>query len=78
MYLAHEICILGSHYECELQAQIPMTFVDLVPEIKKLGTEAFLSQMRHQKQQLLQLIQEQQGKIYILDFILYTCKLQQS
>lgn len=59
MYLAHEISILGSHYESELQAGIPMTFVDLVPEVKKLGAEAFLSQMRHQRQQLLQLIQEQ-------------------
>lgn len=62
MYLAHKLSLLGYQHESELQCQIPMTFVDLVPEIKKLGAEAFLQQMRHQKQQLLQLIQEQQGK----------------
>lgn len=65
MYLAHKLCTLGGHYECELQGHIPMTFVDLVPEIKKLGTEMFLHQMRHQKQSLLQLIQEQQGNFLI-------------
>lgn len=61
MFLAHHLCTLGIHYECDLQVHVPMTFVDLVPEIKKLGTEAFLAQMRHQKNQLMQLIQEQQG-----------------
>ncbi|XP_035224174.1 centromere/kinetochore protein zw10 homolog isoform X1 [Stegodyphus dumicola] len=59
MYLAHCLCTLGNHYKCDLTPNIPMTFIDLVPEIRKLGTEAFLFQMRHQRQQLLQLLKEQ-------------------
>ncbi|GFX76141.1 hypothetical protein TNCV_1835161 [Trichonephila clavipes] len=69
MYLAHRLCTLGSLYQSDLQPQIPMTFTDLVPEIRKLGIETFLAQMRHQKQQLLQLLQDQQvyGSVLIDD-----------
>lgn len=69
MYLAHRLCTLGSLYQSDLQPQIPMTFTDLVPEIRKLGVETFLAQMRNQKQQLLQLLQEQQvyGSLLIDD-----------
>ncbi|GFS88287.1 hypothetical protein NPIL_702861 [Nephila pilipes] len=69
MYLAHRLCTLGCLYQSDLQPQIPMTFMDIVPEIRKLGTETFLAQMRNQKQQLLQLLQEQQvyGSILIDD-----------
>ncbi|GBN40262.1 Centromere/kinetochore protein zw10 [Araneus ventricosus] len=61
MFLAHQLYTLGSLYQSDFQTEISMTFVDLVPEVKKLGTEAFLAQMRHQKHQLLQLLQEQQA-----------------
>ncbi|KAF8766750.1 centromere/kinetochore protein zw10 homolog [Argiope bruennichi] len=61
MFLAHQLCTLGSLYQSDFQTEITMTFVDLVPEIKKLGSEAFLAQMRRQRHQLLQLLQEQQA-----------------
>ncbi|GIY38881.1 hypothetical protein CDAR_174951 [Caerostris darwini] len=60
MYLAHQLCKISSLYQSDLQPEIPMTFADLIPEIRKLGTEAFLTQMRNQKHQILQLLQEQQ------------------
>ncbi|KFM64702.1 Centromere/kinetochore protein zw10-like protein, partial [Stegodyphus mimosarum] len=58
MYLAHCLCVLGTVYECDLESDIPKTFVDLVQEIRRLGTEAFLCQMRCQKEQLLQSLKE--------------------
>ncbi|XP_054710299.1 centromere/kinetochore protein zw10 homolog [Uloborus diversus] len=61
MYLSHRLCTLGSLYECELETSIQMTFVDLVQEIRKLGTEAFLTQLRRQRQQLFQLLQEEEA-----------------
>lgn len=67
MYLAHFLCEYGLSFQNEIQQDsldIPMTFIDLVPEIRKLGIEAFLLQMRNQKKQLLQLLQEQQGITY--------------
>ncbi|KAG8195261.1 hypothetical protein JTE90_028412 [Oedothorax gibbosus] len=64
MYLAHFLCTFGVAFQSEIRQSepgLPLTFIDLVPEIRKLGVEAFLAQMRLQKQQLLQLIQEQQA-----------------
>lgn len=64
MYLAHFLGEYGLSFQSEIQDNslgIPMTFIDLVTEIRKLGIEAFLLQMRNQKKQLLQLLQEQQG-----------------
>nr|XP_042894527.1 centromere/kinetochore protein zw10 homolog [Parasteatoda tepidariorum] len=69
MYLAHNLSLLGSLYENDLQQNIQLTYIDIIPEIRKLGAEAFLTQMRQQKQQLLQLLQEQ--GTYAMQFILY-------
>ncbi|XP_035215313.1 centromere/kinetochore protein zw10 homolog isoform X2 [Stegodyphus dumicola] len=55
---AHYLCVLGTVYECDLESDIPKTFVDLVQDIRRLGTEAFLCQMRCQREQLLQLLKE--------------------
>ncbi|GIY81293.1 hypothetical protein CEXT_267181 [Caerostris extrusa] len=60
IYFAHQLCKISSLYQSDLQLKIPMTFVDLNPEIRKLGTEAFLTQMRNQKEQLLELLQEEE------------------
>nr|XP_042901522.1 centromere/kinetochore protein zw10 homolog [Parasteatoda tepidariorum] len=67
MYLAHNLSLLGSLYENDLQQNIQLTYIDIIPEIRKLGAEAFLTQMRQQKQQLLQLLQEQACGSMLID-----------
>ncbi|GIX71802.1 hypothetical protein CEXT_727511 [Caerostris extrusa] len=67
MYLAHQLCKISSLYQSDLQPEIPMTFADLIPEIRKLGTEAFLTQLRNQKHQILQLLQEQEYSSLLVD-----------
>lgn len=59
MYIAHCLLTLGSRYELALPLSVPVTFVDLVPELRKSGVEAFLAQMRRQRQQLLLSLKEE-------------------
>ncbi|XP_062995110.1 centromere/kinetochore protein zw10 homolog [Elgaria multicarinata webbii] len=53
MYIAHHLLTLGHQFRGHLNDGTA-TFVDLVPGIRKLGTECFLAQMRVQKGELLE------------------------
>ncbi|XP_063292009.1 centromere/kinetochore protein zw10 homolog [Pelobates fuscus] len=57
MFIAHHLLTLGHQFRYHLPTPISdgaATFVDLVPGFRKLGTEAFLAQMRSQKADLLE------------------------
>ncbi|KAM9299225.1 centromere/kinetochore protein zw10 homolog [Gastrophryne carolinensis] len=56
MYIAHHLLTLGHQFRYHLPAPLSdgaATFVDMVPGFRRLGTEAFLAQMRTQKEELL-------------------------
>ncbi|XP_038610373.1 centromere/kinetochore protein zw10 homolog [Tachyglossus aculeatus] len=57
MYIAHHLLTLGHQFRGHLTSVLrdgAMTFVDLVPGFRRLGTECFLAQMRAQKGELLE------------------------
>uniref|UniRef100_A0A8C5PQB2 Centromere/kinetochore protein zw10 homolog n=1 Tax=Leptobrachium leishanense TaxID=445787 RepID=A0A8C5PQB2_9ANUR len=57
MYIAHHLLTLGHQFRYHLPMPLSdgaATFVDMVPGFRKLGTEAFLAQMRSQKADLLE------------------------
>ena len=61
MYLAHHLLTLGHQFKHSLPSDVSATFVDLIPEIRGLGTSSFLDQMNMQKAILEQYIQEAAG-----------------
>ena len=74
MYIAHHLLTLGHQYKAKLPeplCQGAATFVDLVPKIRRLGTEAFLQQMAAQKQQLIEFLNGAHGKTIFFKVILY-------
>ncbi|XP_033060797.1 centromere/kinetochore protein zw10 homolog isoform X2 [Trachypithecus francoisi] len=57
MYIAHHLLTLGHQFRLRLAPILcdgAVTFVDLVPGFRRLGTECFLAQMRAQKGELLE------------------------
>jgi len=61
MYLAHHLTTLGHQYSSSFSSALTsnsITFVDLLPRLRDLGTEAFLAQMLLQKKQLIEIIRE--------------------
>ncbi|XP_039206446.1 centromere/kinetochore protein zw10 homolog [Crotalus tigris] len=53
MYIAHHLLTMGHQFRSRL-SDGTATFVDLVPGFRKLGTRCFLTQMRVQKEELLE------------------------
>lgn len=53
MYIAHHLLTLGHQFRGRL-SDGTITFVDMVPGFRRLGTECFLAQMRVQKGELLE------------------------
>lgn len=53
MYIAHHLLTLGHQFRGRL-SNGTVTFVDLVPGFRRLGTECFLAQMQVQKGELLE------------------------
>ncbi|XP_053125841.1 centromere/kinetochore protein zw10 homolog [Hemicordylus capensis] len=53
MYIAHHLLTLGHQFRGRLSDGM-VTFVDLVPGFRRLGTQCFMAQMRVQKGELLE------------------------
>lgn len=69
MYVAHHLTTLGHQYRNRLPEPLSTgaaTFIDMVPKIRRLGTESFLQQMTRQKQQLLDYLAGANGTKLIL------------
>ncbi|XP_023210107.1 centromere/kinetochore protein zw10 homolog [Centruroides sculpturatus] len=61
MFLAHHLLTVGHYYQSKLPVPLStcsITFVDLISLLRTLAKDSFLSQMRKQKQQLLQYLQD--------------------
>ncbi|KAF7648148.1 hypothetical protein LDENG_00161430, partial [Lucifuga dentata] len=57
MYLAHHLLTLGHYFRVHLPQPLfegVATFVDMVPALRKLGAQCFLSQMNVQRTELLE------------------------
>lgn len=66
MFLSHQLIMLASQYKAKLCKLMndgsAVTFVDLVPLLRALGTEAFLDQLHNQKVTLMECLQGAEGK----------------
>lgn len=61
MFLSHHLLTVGHYYNNKLPVHLKtctITFVDLISQLRTLAKDAFLAQMRQQKQQLLQYLQD--------------------
>ncbi|KAL8583837.1 hypothetical protein ACOMHN_040306 [Nucella lapillus] len=61
MFLAHHLVTLGHQFKHSLPSDVSGTFVDLIQEVRKLGTASFLEQMNTQKGILEQYIEGAAG-----------------
>ncbi|KAG9482193.1 hypothetical protein GDO78_011086 [Eleutherodactylus coqui] len=75
MYIAHHLITLGHQFRYRLPTPLSdgaATFVDMVPGFRRLGTEAFLAQMRLQKGELLDRLSNARSFINMEDEDNYT------
>lgn len=68
MYLAHHLLTLGHQFHSTLPPDVSATFVDLIPEIRALGTTSFLDQMNMQKAIIEKYLQAAGGNFNIFSF----------
>lgn len=73
MYLSHQLIMLANNYKARLSTILDdvssITFVDLVPLLRALGTEVLVEQLSAQKTDLLDCLLAADGKFYLT----YTC-----
>ena len=62
MYIAHHLMTLGHQFSKKLPNHINSTFVDLVPKIRRLGSESFIRQLAKQKAQMSEYLKAANGK----------------
>ena len=62
MYIAHHLMTLGHQFSKQLPQTINATFVDLVPKIRRLGTDSFLQQLSKQKAQMSEYLEAANSK----------------
>lgn len=65
MFITHHMMTLKHQFEANLPAPFrtsAATFVDLVPQIRRMGAECFLRMMTSQKTQLLEYLSAANGK----------------
>ncbi|XP_052800969.1 centromere/kinetochore protein zw10 homolog [Mya arenaria] len=61
MYIAHHLMTLGHQFSKRLPETINSTFVDLVPQIRRLGSESFIQQLVKQKAQMSEYLSSANG-----------------
>lgn len=62
MFIAHHLITLGHQFHLHLPPNMAATtFVDLVPHLRRIGTESFLKQLRRQRSILLECLKTAQG-----------------
>jgi centromere/kinetochore protein ZW10 len=62
MFLAHHLLMLGHQFKGSLPSDVSGTFVDLVQEVRRLGTSSFVEQMNTQKGILEQYLEAANGQ----------------
>lgn len=61
MYISHHLMTLGHQFSKKLPNHINSTFVDLVPKIRRLGSESFIRQLSKQKAQMSEYLKAANG-----------------
>ena len=61
MFIAHHLMTLGHQFSKKLPSHINSTFVDLVPKIRRLGSESFIRQLSKQKAQMSEYLKAANG-----------------
>lgn len=64
MYLAHHLLTLGHQFQSQLPKPLTMasvTFVDLVPKLRRLGTECFMRCLQKQRDELIGCLKNARG-----------------
>jgi len=59
--MAHHLMLLGHQFNSARPLTSPVTFVDLVPELRRSGTHCFMQQLTVQKMQLIQSLNSAHG-----------------
>ena len=66
MFLSHQLIMLANQYKARLTKILSdgsaVTFVDLVPLLRALGTEALLDQIQNQRDNLLDCLRAAEGR----------------
>ena len=73
MYLAHHLLTLGHQFRAQLPEPLNQgaaTFLDLVPKLRRLGTQCFMDQMTRQKALMLEYLASAQGQHGLLKALL--------
>ena len=74
MYIAHHLMLLGHQFQPHLPAPLSCeTFIDLVPVLRRSGTQCFMEQMAAQKTQLIQCLNTAHGDCVCLSVCLSVC-----
>ena len=66
MYVAHHLLTLGHQFRPNLPPPLKegaATFIDLVPKLRRLGTESFLHQLTKQRDLILEYLTGAQGTL---------------
>ncbi|KAH3885199.1 centromere/kinetochore protein zw10 homolog [Dreissena polymorpha] len=61
MYIAHHLMTLGHQFSRKLPSTINSTFVDLVPKIRRAGSDSFVQQLKKQKSQMSEYLSAANG-----------------
>ena len=67
LYLAHHLLTLGHQFQSQLPKPLTMvsvSFVDLVPKLRRLGTECFIRCLRKQRDELIGCLKNARGNIF--------------
>lgn len=62
MYVCHHLAMIGHQFNKSLPEDVQATFVDLMPKIRRLGTDTMLQQLNTQKDIMLDYLQAAKGR----------------
>lgn len=66
LYVAHHLATIGHQFNKSLPADVQATFVDLMPKIRRLGSDTMLQQLKSQKDIMLEYLQAAKGRHKLL------------
>lgn len=65
MYVCHHLAMIGHQFNKSLPEDVQATFVDLMPKIRRLGTDTMLQQLNSQKDIMLDYLQAAKGFVSV-------------
>ncbi|XP_061173737.1 centromere/kinetochore protein zw10 homolog isoform X2 [Saccostrea echinata] len=65
MYVAHHLATIGHQFNKSLPQDVQATFVDLIPKIRRLGTDTMLKQLNSQKDIMMEYLKAAKGFVSV-------------